>query len=65
MKSLEYIKTRATMPGLKGRHFDLKDGSMFTTDDQGKVLARGFACKLTGTKSVQPSRIKRQSLWRL
>jgi hypothetical protein len=56
MQSLEYIKTRATIPGLKGRIIDLKNGGGITiTDDKGTVLARGFKLKLTGTKSVQPS----------
>ncbi|MEI9972316.1 MAG: hypothetical protein WDO73_09850 [Ignavibacteriota bacterium] len=54
MQSLEYIKTRATMPGLKGRIIDYKDGDIITTDEKGTVIARGFTVKLTGTSTVQP-----------
>jgi hypothetical protein len=53
MQSLEDILKRLTIPSLKGRIIDIKNGGITTTDDKGTVIARGFTVKLTNTHKVQ------------
>jgi hypothetical protein len=52
-RSLDFIKTRATMPGLKGRIIDLKGGGITVTDGHGRVLAKGFSAKILNTYEDQ------------
>ena len=54
MQSLEYIKARLSLGTLKGRILDIPGAGITVTDDQGKVLANGFTCNLTGTHKAQP-----------